>query len=95
LSDEPDLCSGEYELYSGESGPCSGESGPYSGESELYSGESELYSGKSGPGLPLPAGGGADRTVKRLSSGIRYENAKGGKDKGEGPFGPLFSAIIP
>jgi hypothetical protein len=25
---------------------------------------------------------------------IRYENEKGGKD-GEGPFGPLFSAIIP
>jgi hypothetical protein len=26
---------------------------------------------------------------------LRYENAKGGKEKGEGPFGPLFSAIIP
>jgi hypothetical protein len=26
---------------------------------------------------------------------LRYENAKGGKDKGEGPFGPLFSAIVP
>jgi hypothetical protein len=26
---------------------------------------------------------------------LRYENAKGGKDKGEGPFGPIFSAIIP
>ncbi|MDR0719529.1 MAG: hypothetical protein LBF78_07835, partial [Treponema sp.] len=25
---------------------------------------------------------------------LRYENAKGGKE-GEGPFGPLFSAIIP
>jgi hypothetical protein len=25
---------------------------------------------------------------------LRYENAKGGK-KGEGPFGPFFSAIIP
>jgi hypothetical protein len=25
---------------------------------------------------------------------LRYENEKGGK-KGEGPFGPIFSAIIP
>jgi hypothetical protein len=25
---------------------------------------------------------------------LRYENEKGGKD-GEGPFGPIFSAIIP
>jgi hypothetical protein len=25
---------------------------------------------------------------------LRYENSKGGKD-GEGPFGPIFSAIIP
>jgi hypothetical protein len=26
---------------------------------------------------------------------LRYENSKGGRDEGEGPFGPLFSAIIP
>ena len=26
---------------------------------------------------------------------LRYENEKGGKDEGEGPFGPLFYAIIP
>jgi hypothetical protein len=25
---------------------------------------------------------------------IRYENSKGGKE-GEGPFGPIFSAVIP
>jgi hypothetical protein len=31
---------------------------------------------------------------KTVWFGIRYENRKGGK-KGEGPFGPLFSAIIP
>jgi hypothetical protein len=32
---------------------------------------------------------------KTVWFGLRYENAKGGKEKGEGPFGPLFSAIIP
>jgi hypothetical protein len=26
---------------------------------------------------------------------LRYENSKGGEREGEGPFGPLFSAIIP
>jgi hypothetical protein len=31
---------------------------------------------------------------KTIWFGLRYENSKGGKE-GEGPFGPLFSAIIP
>ena len=31
---------------------------------------------------------------KRVYFCLRYENEKGGKE-GEGPFGPIFSAIIP